>query len=171
MEEYASWPTKEDVQQELGISERTLDRRINELSIKKEFRQVAGRKPVPLLDPDGVAKLKELHEHPHPVVVKTPSRQLPQKYQNGHVVTVQPPAAMQTETLPALPPAVGQALTEWFANLTGPVYLALKDAAIQTGLPQSHLKQAIKEGRLRAVKVARSWRLLRGDVIAYRVAE
>lgn len=187
-EEHASWPSKDQVMQDLGISERTLDRRVNELSINKVFRQAIGRKPIPLLDPAGVARLKELHERPNPVTVKTPPRQLPQVYQNGHGGAKQTETPLlpvplieaattylqrlpDIQTPPMIPPALSQAVMEWFANLTGPQYLTLKDAAMQTGLPQSHIRQAIKEKRIHAVKVARSWRLLRGDVVAYRVTE
>src|SRR5438093_3269400 len=58
MEDRGTWPSKFELVKELGLSERTLERKIAAGELRREFRNVPGRKPISIIHPDDAAKLK-----------------------------------------------------------------------------------------------------------------
>src|SRR5262245_41186600 len=58
MDTFAGWQPKMEVAESLGISERTLERLIQQKRIRRAYRRVPGRKPLAVLNPEDVAVLK-----------------------------------------------------------------------------------------------------------------
>src|SRR5437773_3105016 len=58
MEDRGTWPSKFELVKELGLSERTLERKIAAGELRREFRNVPGRKPISIIHPEDAAKLK-----------------------------------------------------------------------------------------------------------------
>src|SRR5712692_6529257 len=55
---YEDWQTKAEVRERTGISERTLERLIQDKKIRREYRRIPGRKPLSIIHPDDVAELE-----------------------------------------------------------------------------------------------------------------
>jgi hypothetical protein len=70
--DYSNWPTKQEARQQLGgVPERTFDRWLSEHDIKVFYRKVTGRRPVPVVDPAGVARLQRELVSPAPTLPAT----------------------------------------------------------------------------------------------------
>jgi hypothetical protein len=153
------WQTKFDVVKALGLSERTLERKIAEGTIRREFRNVPGRKPISILHPDNVAKLKtETLE-----AIPAPKREIAK-------ATAQPDLAAFLAALTEVlklgltPPQITHQARPQLARVPvqNKLYLSLKEAADFSGLPQAYLLRKIKDGAIPAVKVP-AWRIGRED--------
>jgi excisionase family DNA binding protein len=147
MEERDSWPTKLDVTRETGISERTIERLIQRGEIRRELRHVPGRKPISILHPDDVVKLRAETLKPVPV----PKTELV-KRENA-------------DTFPLT------AFLAQFQNikLTEKLYLTVKEASQFSGLPESYLRRQIKAGGIPAVRIG-GYRIKRDDLVRYDAA-
>jgi excisionase family DNA binding protein len=140
---YEDWPTLQEVHERTGISDRTLHRKINDGTLRKANRNLPGRKPVVVIDPQDAAALEATTLKPIPVSNGT----LPATRQNGKMP--------DSDILPLL-----AKLTE---ALEKKLFLSLKEAARYSGLPQSYLQRRIKEGTLSAKKIG-GWRIRRNDL-------
>jgi hypothetical protein len=64
----SAWPTQAEAALQIGTGERTIRRWIDARRLKSALRPVAGRKPLVIVDPVGVAQLRE--ERRGPVVLR-----------------------------------------------------------------------------------------------------
>jgi excisionase family DNA binding protein len=151
---YEDWLTKMEVRQRTGISERTLERKIQQKEIRREYRNIPGRKPLSILHPDDVKELIEKTLKPGPL---TPT--VSHAANNAVRPKVTPPDL--AAFLAALkPPTV---------TLDKKVYLSLQEAATFSGLPKSHLRQKLQQGVIPGVKLA-GWRIKPADLMRYDAA-
>jgi excisionase family DNA binding protein len=135
-ENFADWLPKMEVAEELGISERTLERLIQQKRIRRAYRRMPGRKPLAVLHPDDVAALK--------------------------AETVPPSSAPPLEprrTDVALRPTT-QAALHFLADLLAAIpqrpqtlFLTLKEASQYSGLPLTDIERLIESGELKVRKV------------------
>ena len=145
MENFTDWVTKLEAAEQLGISERTLERLIQKRRFRMADRMVPGRKPIKVIHPGDFAKLK------------------------GETVPATPNPPEETSTEIALRPQ-SQAVHQFFnALLTTLPYppralsLSLKEASSYTGFSQAFLLRQIKDGKIEVVR-DRGYRLLRRDL-------
>jgi excisionase family DNA binding protein len=143
--DFSDWLTKLEAVEQLGISERTLERLIQKRRIRMADRMVPGRKPIKVIHPGDFATLK------------------------AETVPALPHQEEETSTDVALRPP-GQAVQQFFHSLltTLPyppraLSLSLKEAAAYTGFSQAYLLRQVKEGKLEAIR-DRGYRLLRRDL-------
>ena len=146
-ENFAEWVTKLDAAEQLGISERTLERTIQKQRMRTAQRRIPGRKPITVIHPSDFAKLKR------ETVPATPN-----------------PSPEASTDLTVRPPS--RAVQEFFQSLltTLPyplkaLSLSIKEAAAYTGFSQAFLMRQVKEAKLPAIK-DRGYRLLRRDLDA-----
>jgi excisionase family DNA binding protein len=136
-ENFADWLPKMEVAEELGISERTLERLIQQRRIRRAYRRMSGRKPLAVLHPGDVAALK--------------AETVP--------ATTEPPSTIEPHTDLALRPSA-QAVLNLLGNLLTAIpqrpqalFLTLKEASQYSGLPQTDLERLIASGELKVRKV------------------
>src|SRR5262245_60680298 len=137
-EMFEEWPTLTEVVERTGISERTLHRKIAAGELRREYRRIPGRKPLPVLDPEQAKELEQSVLHPI-------SANLPAK-------APQPDMA---------------ALLAAFNSIAVPVhrkmYLSLDEASELSGLPRAYLLRKVRSKEIPAVKVP-GWRIKRADL-------
>jgi excisionase family DNA binding protein len=139
---FEDWPTKVEVSRETGLSQRTIERKIQAGDIRQEFKHIPGRKPISILHPEDVAKLKEHTLVPIPLVgAPRPS-------------TPQPDMSSFISLLSAVP-----ARTRNSEKL----YLRLDEAAEYSGLSKTYLRRQIASGVIHAFKDG-GWRIKRADL-------
>lgn len=61
-EHLASWPSKEAVAERLGCSTKTVERYADRGRLRKQNRNIAGRKPIPVFNPEDVEALEKEQE-------------------------------------------------------------------------------------------------------------
>jgi excisionase family DNA binding protein len=147
---YDDWPSLEEVVESTGVSKRTIQRKIEAGEIHKAYRNVPGRKPLPVLDPQDAAKLSQQTLKPIPV----------------------PKDIIRKQETSIAPRNDIAALAQFLAplaviGLDRKDYLSLKEAAVVSGLPRAYLKRKVKEGVLPAVKLP-AWRIRREDLRNFR---
>jgi len=143
-ENFTGGKPKGEVAEELKISERTLERLIQRKRIRRGYKRVPGRKPLAVLNPDDVARLKAETLAP-----------LPLYGTSGCEVA----SASSTSTAPlsALIP-VAEGVLDFLQTLAQDRWLSqqlmldLEEARRYSGLSQGYLRQQIKAGKLRAVQ-------------------
>jgi excisionase family DNA binding protein len=146
-EDLSRWIPKSDVVRETGISERSLERRVQARKIRQGYRTMPGRRPLPVLHPDDVEALRS--------------------------EMVQQATEPQEKALAPIPirPGGTDAFNALMAAMTQntpkerPAFLGLKEASVYIGLSVAYLKRAIEAGELDAVK-DRGWRIRRRDLDA-----
>jgi excisionase family DNA binding protein len=144
---FADWRPKMEVAEELGISERSLERLIQKNRIRRAYRRVPGRKPLAVLNPEDVAALKAetitpisndiLTEPRTDVAVQSATPQIALNFLSNLLATV---------------PQQPQAL-----------FLTIKEASQYTGLSQAYLRRLIEDGTLKVIK-DRGYRIRRRDL-------
>jgi excisionase family DNA binding protein len=145
-----AWPTIPEAVEQTKISQRTLERRIEEGVIRTQKRPVPGRKPLVVLHPNDVADMAQ--------------RTLRPQVDNGNLPIRQAsPPIRQPDIAAAL-----NALAAPRLALSEKIYLTVKEAAALSGLPVSHIRKQIRQGVIPAKRLA-GWRILREDVVAYRL--
>lgn len=148
-----TWPTKQEVMQQLHMSEKTVERRINEGKIRKQERFIPGRKPLPILHPQDVKELQR--QVLIPMTLKHEETDIPTVPASRFDITaaVPPLAALLTKLeqnperffpppLPVTPPSKP--------------FLTIKEASEYSGLPEDYIRRQIASGGLRAIKTNRS---------------
>lgn len=144
-----------EVAEELKISERTLERLIQRKRIRRGYQRVPGRKPVVVLNPDDVARLKAETLVP-----------IPMYGASGCEVT----SALSTNTTPlSTLMHFAEGVLDFLHTLAHDsvlpqqLMLDLKDASRYSGLSQEYLSRQIKAGKLRAIKDG-GWKISRMDL-------
>lgn len=144
MEGFDAWISKAEVVERTGLTERTIERKVKLGELRREYRTIPGRKPLPIFHPEDVENLTVKTLQPIPLRrsgVPTPRQLVPR----------------QTP-----PMSVSVPLTEKF-------YLTLKEAALLSGLPLSYLKRQAQQGGIPAVKLV-GWRIHSDDLKRHRVS-
>jgi excisionase family DNA binding protein len=157
-----TWPTKHEVMERLHLSEKTVERRIADGTLIKQFRPIPGRKPLPILHPEKVRDLSLTMLEPTmeevssvPTVTKKPRDEM----------TLSP--ALVTNIAKTV---ITESVTELAASapwaLQHKLYLTLAEAAVLSGLPRSFLLQRVQKGIIPAAKI-KGWRIRRVDLERY----
>jgi excisionase family DNA binding protein len=147
----ADWPSKAEVAERLGMHTKTIDRAINRGEIQQAYRRVAGRRPMPVLNPEDVAKLEAATVQPQPYIMSGE--------QTGTMALAAP--RVSAGSLPALVELL-QAASARPAPL--PLFLTVDQAAEYTGLPGATVKAFLRDETLPAIKTGRGWRIRRSDL-------
>jgi excisionase family DNA binding protein len=157
-----TWPTKHEVMERLHLSEKTIERRISDGTLKKQFRTIPGRKPLPILHPEKVRVLMLTILQPVMEETKATPPAI-KKARDG--VTVTP--AVLTDIAKTV---ITETVTELAASspwaLQHKLYLTLDEAALLSGLPRSYLLRKVQEGIIPAAKI-KGWRIRRIDLERY----
>jgi excisionase family DNA binding protein len=150
---YEEWQTKAEVRSQTGISERTLERKIQAGELRREFRNVPERKPIAILHPEDVKKLTDKTLTPIPMK-KAANGAKANGVNNGGMVphTGKPDLAALLAALSPSRPTVKDRL-----------YLTIPEASDYSGLPQSFLRAKVHTKALPALK-AGGWRIKRSDL-------
>ena len=136
-----------EVAEELGISERSLERLIQKNRIRRAYRRVPGRKPLAVLNPEDVASLKA------DTISPTPTDTLTEPRTDVAIRSTTPQTALNfLASLLATVPQQPQAL-----------FLTIKEASQYTGLSQAYLRRLIDDGTLKVIK-DRGYRIRRRDL-------
>ncbi len=146
-ENFAEWITKLDAAEQLGISERTLERTIQKQRLRTAQRRIPGRKPIVVIHPSDFEKLKR---ETVPATPNPPSEE-------STDLTVRPPSRVVQEFFQSLLTALPYPLKA--------LSLSIKEASAYTGFSQAFLLRQVKEGKLPAIR-DRGYRLLRRDLDA-----
>ncbi len=148
-EDLSTWVPKSDVFRETGISERSLERRVQARKIRQGYRTMPGRRPLPVLHPDDVEALRG------EMVQRTTEEQ-----ERSTALATLPVRPGGTDAFNALLSALSHN-----TPAVQPAFLGLKEASAYIGLSIAYLKRAIEAGDLDAVK-DRGWRIRRRDLDA-----
>ena len=175
----SSWPTHTEAAAQLATNERTIRRWIQADRLKAGYRPAAGRKPVAVVDPADVERLRG--ERKTVVIVETAApensdpaerRRAVGPYLNGRVDTPEPGTALDRSR--SSDPFAGLAahLARIAAAFPAPQpkpWLGLAEAAEYSGLPRAWLIAQARSGALRAVNVGQGtrerWRFNREALI------
>jgi excisionase family DNA binding protein len=153
----ASWPTQTEAAMLLGTGERTIRRWIDAGRLKSALRPAPGRKPVVVVDPEDVEKLRVERQPPA----------LIQDYASAASNDTGVPAIR--EQMPDAIARLAEALAAFRPEPAAPAlkpWLTLEEAALFSGLPKSFLLTQAKTGKYKpAVDVGRRkggrWRFRR----------
>ncbi len=144
MADLENWPTKGDVVSQLGISERSLERLIQQRKVRTAYKKVPGRRPLPLVHPEDVQRLRQ--------------EVLPAVPDGSHKALTIPNRQGVANLLASLATGNGARV-----ELKDKFYLTLKEASELSGLPKSYLHRKIKEGTLPTLS-AGGYRIHRVDL-------
>jgi excisionase family DNA binding protein len=140
----STWIPKADVVRETGISERSLERRIQGKKVRVGYRTVPGRRPLPVLHPADVAAIR--------------AEMVERVTDEG-----------ERHTTALVPIRAADALTTLLTTLTKqapkerPLFLTIKEASEYAGLPVAYLRRLIVDGKLKAIS-AGGYRIRRRDL-------
>lgn len=150
------WLTKGEVMKRTGLSDRTIDRKVEAGEIQMRQQTVPGRRPLPLYSPDDVQRLIDLSINSRPFVMPPDSGPSPAQQ-------LVPVANDAIQVLGRVLSSVGDIRKNAFGGRT---YLTIDEAAEFTGLPKNVLRKAAQDGDIKARK-ADKWYLRRDSVEAF----
>jgi len=156
-ETYASWLTKDQAMEVIGVGRRTLEQLAKDGQLEVGKRKVPGGLWNAVYNPEDVKRVA--HErHPSKPFVLPVGSVVPANG-NGNYELV--PTAPLELAGPAL--TFAQALRDVVRHPAGKWMLSVKEAAEQSGWTETYIRRAIADGRLPAVK-DRGWRIRRPDL-------
>src|SRR4051794_22390329 len=118
-----NWPDKHAAAATLGLSLRSVERLISQKKIRVKHRPILGRKPLTILNPEDIERIKAEVLPPVPAPGKTGSALVPHR------------PVKAADMLAALtPPRV---------PLDKKLFLTLREASEFSGLPQTYLRRLI----------------------------
>jgi excisionase family DNA binding protein len=142
--DYSSWIPKGEAAEQLGLSERTLERLIQKRKLKLAYRRIPGRRPIAVLRPEDVEQLR--------------------------AETIAPLSDAEVQALPAAGESRAlslplRRLDNLLAAQPRPVrrFLTIPEAADYVGLPQGYLLRMVRSGKLPGLK-AGGWRVRKEDL-------
>jgi Helix-turn-helix domain len=138
VEDYGGWLTKQEIMKELGLSERTLERMLQRDEIKRAHRRVPGRKPITVISPEDIARLRAEVVQPEPVPAPE-ERALAVRQRSGMELLA---LLRNTAPVPALP-----------------LFLSVKEASEFSGLSQALIRRLITQKKLKKVGLDRGYRI------------
>jgi hypothetical protein len=142
-EDYSGWLTKQEIMKELGLSERTLERMLQRHEIQRAYRRVPGRKPITVISPDDVERLRAEVVQPAPAPT-----------QEERALTIRQRSGMELLAL----------LRNTAQVPTLPLFLSLKEASEFTGRRQSLLRRLIPQKKLKKVWLDHGYRIPRKEL-------
>jgi excisionase family DNA binding protein len=159
---YKANMNREEAASTLGISVRSLQRTVKAGKLSVTYKRGTSGKQEAFFDPDEIARYKEEME------TETVKPALPE-------VTTQDMALARVDAQQQFFGALQQLMTErQTAKDAHPIVpieskplLKLDEASMLTGLSRRILRAAIDEGKLKAGKLGRAWRVRRTDLDAY----
>ena len=137
------WPTKAEVMALTGLSMRSIERAIEEGTIRREYRKQPGKRSIAVLHPEDVEQFKKEAKPVGPLILP------PQP--NGDGATV--PATRTDPVSRAVASFLSLALPHVAQERKR--FLTLPEAASYVGLPEAYLRRCIKEGMLSSVRAGR----------------
>lgn len=139
--EKADWLTKQEAAKLVGVSERSIERLVADGKIHQRYLRVANRRPIAVLNPADIEKVKEetLAKIPPPVV---------EQNGNGHSHALVP-RAKGSGDLAAMLLSTLQGKTD---EKPARRFITLAEASQYVGLTQAYLRRLIDEGKLEAVR-------------------
>lgn len=146
---YEDWISKQECMERTGLSERTIERKIQKKEVRFAHRPTVGSKPITVLHPDDVRELST-------ELVK-PSAAVPVKRQDD---------------TPKRQPDLAALLARFPINevtVKDKFYLTIKEAASLAGLPDAYIRRKVKNGDIPAIKIP-AWRIKRTDLENYNAA-
>jgi hypothetical protein len=146
MEDRSKWPSKFDLVKDLGLSERTLERKIAAGELRREFRNVPGRKPISIIHPEDAAKLKAETLEAIPAEKSEVARKPPQGDMSSLV------AALTDAFVAALSKAPQFQLSAPPKAPPTKLWLSLKEALEYSGLPEDYLKEKCEDRTIDAFR-------------------
>ena len=130
--ELADWIAKPEVIRRTGLDERTIERKVKRGELRRQYRPIPGRKPLPVFDPKQVEELCTRTLTPIPL--KT--------------------AAVVKRT-PAEVPA------PLFVPVHRKIFLSIKEAVALSGLPESYVRRGLRERTIPGAVVGGRWMVKR----------
>lgn len=149
------WPTQGEVMETLGISDRTLNRLVEQNKIQRDYKAVPGRRPVPVFHPGDVEKYQAEVEASRTFVMPHPpaaagSLTLAQ----ARAAAIAAPQSAAEVLMDAMP-----VIAEAFATVAGngqakplATYVKIDEAEIISGLPRGYLLELAQEKKIKAIK-------------------
>jgi excisionase family DNA binding protein len=132
VENLEGWIAKGEVIARTGLDERTIERKVNRGELRRQYRPIPGRKPLPVFDPQQVEALCTRTLTPIPL--KT---------------------AGVVKRTPAEVPA------PLFVPVHRKLFLSIKEAVALTGLPESYLRRNLREQKIPGAVVGGRWMVKR----------
>ena len=147
---YEEWPTIDEVSEKTKLSKRSIQRRIESGELTKGSRNVPGRRPLTVVDPQDVEKLTQQTLTPVPV----PRPREPRQSELAQALV----ALASTVT-----PRHGDTGANGAVPVERKIFLTLKEAVAFSGLTEAHLRRLLKSKRLKCV-MSGGYRLRRTDL-------
>jgi hypothetical protein len=159
--DFSQWPTKQEARQQLGgVPERTFDRWLSEHNVKVAYRKVTGRRPVPVVDPAGIALLQRDMMAPAPPASAVPAVQespgmparleIPPQWQDMAATLL---ARLSTPPAPVAAPPL-------------PLFLTVEQAMAYSGLSETLLKRLVNEHQIFAFERDNGYKISRKSLDA-----
>ncbi len=139
MVELDEWKTKEEAAQLLQVGVKTVERYAKADKIRREYRRIPGRRPLPVYNPEDIEKIRQ-ENVPMTPAEPQPSQALTRKLD---------PAAFLSALLQNVQNGNGQPSK---VRLSEKLYLTLNEAAEFTGLSKTLLRRKIHDGELTALR-------------------
>jgi hypothetical protein len=150
------WLTKGEVMKRTGLSDRTIDRKVEAGEIQMRQQTVPGRRPLPLYSPDDIERLIASSINSRPFIMPPdPGPSFSQQ--------LVPMANNAVQEIGRVLSGVGDVRKNAFGGRT---YLTIKEAVEFTGLPANVLLTAVKEGEIKGRKAGK-WYLQRQSIEAF----
>ena len=153
MDKWKGWKTKAEAVAFLGISERTIERMVQAGRIRQAYKHVPGRRPIAVLNPKDLGKVKAETVKPVPIPVTHEDAD----GASGALVPL-PSQNAVANLLAALASGTPQRV-----SLLNKLFLTLKEASEYAGLPAAYLQRLIGEGALPALRTG-GYRIRRADL-------
>jgi hypothetical protein len=153
----SAWPTQTEAAVQLATNERTIRRWIEAGRLRCATRPVTGRKPVTIVDPAGIARVREERRAPVVVLGQAEPREQPEPVSETALAFRDPDARDWA--------FIVERAREYAAPRPKP-FLALAEASDYAGLPKRFLARLIRGGALPAARHAGVWFVKRADVDA-----
>jgi excisionase family DNA binding protein len=168
--DYATWPTKQQAAEAIGVTTKTVERLAQEGQLQQaRWRRPTGGPELAVYHPADVARLAAARRPGPPAPFLVPATAGAGAVAgNGHhshepeaLVPVPTVSASGEELLRALVTAAVRVMSE--TSQTSTLFVTLQEAAALSGLSQTHLRRRIADGTLPAIR-DRGWRIRRRDL-------
>jgi len=167
------WYVKAEVARLLRCSDRSIDRKVGQGLIEKRERFKSGRRPEPVYNPSDVDSLAALK----PVVMPGDSLLNGNGHRERDREIAFPPSISQAAALlkQLLEPAAARILEALSTRQIAapadnappaalPLWLAINEASVYSGLSQGRLKRFVRQGQLAAVRQKGGMKIRRADL-------
>jgi hypothetical protein len=177
-DKYADWLTMGEVQQQTGMSERSVYRRVTAGELRQAERPVPGRKPLPVFHPEDVRQYVAAMVPRVPDGIAPPippaagSTELVAEKRRGTARSADSasnPAFTALAALlaanggPAMVPSGRRAILP-LSELRIKLFLTTEEAEHYTGLNEDYLAKLVRDGKVERIETMRPYRYKRADL-------